>query len=271
MQFYRLAEAKKHLPKRQKTDNKYAGGKSLIVGGSSGMYGAAILAARACSRIGSGFVYILADKNFPVCKNPDFLTIKNLKKLKFSSYAIGPGLKNDKLIKQILSFLYKKKINNVVLDAECLNYLAENPKTKLLSNWILTPHEGELARLLNLSSSGIKKNREKSTILTQKKFGCIVVLKGHNTLVANSEKLICVKSGNPSLAKAGTGDVLTGLIAGLLAQGLGSMDATLLGVFVHGFVADLWVKTKKDGLSLMASDLIEGLPATLAIIRKGKL
>lgn len=267
---YGLKQAIKYLPKRKKTDSKYAGGKSLIIAGSQGMYGAAILAAKSCARVGSGFTYVLADKNFPVQKNPDFLTTSNYKRNIYNSYAVGPGLKDDRIIQQVLDFLFKNKIKNVVLDAEVLNFISKNKKTKLLSNWILTPHEGELARLLVVSCRLIKSNREKYIAMAQKKYGCIVILKGHKALVAMSKKMLRIKSGNSALAKAGTGDVLTGIITGLLSQNVEPEQAACLGVFIHGYIADQWIKSKKDPLSLMASDLIEELPAALYKIRRAK-
>ena len=96
--------------------------------------------------------------------------------------------------------------------------------------------------------------------------GCIVILKGHKTLIADAHEIREIQSGNPALAKAGTGDVLTGMIAGLLSQGVRPIDAACLAVFIHGFTADIWIK-KYDPLSLIASDLIELLPSTIKKIR----
>ncbi len=261
---------KQLLPKRKRTDNKTTGGKTLLIAGSTGMEGAAVLAARAAARCGAGYVYLLSDSRNLFTKNPDFLILQNLKNFEprlFSSIAIGPGFKNKSILLKTLKFLILKKIENVVLDAEALSLLAEK-KLKLPPSWILTPHEGELARMLKVSSEEIRLNRKKYALQAQKVFGCIVVLKGSGTLVADSDRIVQISSGNPSLGKAGTGDVLTGMIAGFLSQKVPAFEAACLAAFIHGFIADQWLQKGSDVLSLMASDLIEQLPQTLKYFRK---
>lgn len=266
-------QARALLPRRSETDNKSHGGRCLIIAGSEGMFGAAVLSATAAARAGAGYVLLLTDlKKFPICQHPDFLTAdskkKKIKDLKFNSLAIGPGMgvssHSLKLLKEVLNL----KIKNVVIDADALNLCAQNKIFKLPATWVATPHEGELARLLGVSSDQIQKNRIKSVQLAQKKLGCVVLLKGHETLVASSAETKKIKSGNVSLAKAGTGDVLTGIIAALMSQGLKAVDAASLGAYIHGAIADFWLSEKKDELSLMASDLLELLPLVLNRIRK---
>ncbi len=271
---YLKKHLKKDLPLRKLTDHKGAGGKCLIFAGSKGMWGAAILCATAAARVGAGYVYLndLRDEKITL-RHPDFLLLsedqdQNL--TSFSSVAIGPGLKMKSQI--FFKYLNSCRTKNipVVLDAEALNMLSQRDKKNwksIPSHWILTPHEGELARLLGVSASKIKTDREKYVRLAQKKFGCVVVLKGHHTLIASSDEVREIPTGNPSLSKAGTGDVLTGMIAGFLSQGISPLKSACLAAYIHGSIADEWIKTK-DILSLMASDLVRELPEALFRLRK---
>lgn len=267
---YSIQNAQKCLPIRRRTDNKTRGGKCIVIAGSKGQWGAAILCAEAAARVGAGYVYLYDPQGkFPFGKNPDFLTIQKEKDpTLFHSVAIGPGLKSSTLILNKIKTLIQKKYQPVVLDAEALNVISEHPiRFALLKSWILTPHEGELSRLLQVSSETIRQNRQKYARLAQEKLGCIIVLKGHRTLIASAGELWEVLSGNSSLAKAGTGDVLTGMIAGFLSQGVKPIEAAKLAVFIHGYISDQWIAEGHDQLSLMASDLIKWLPTGLSKIR----
>ncbi len=266
-----LAQAQKTLPTRLKTDNKSSGGKSLIVAGSKNMWGAGVLCATAAARVGAGYVFIYDPKGkFPTFAHPDFLLKDKLSELtKFSSIALGPGFSNRVKLFQIIRKLQSLKFPSVVLDAEAINVLSLSKLIpRLPVTWIVTPHEGELARLLSVSSHQIKQHRIKYVLEAQKMLGCIVVLKGHKTLIATPTALWENPSGNSSLAKAGTGDVLTGIIAGFLCQKMKPEMAAVLGCYIHGCVADVWLKEKNDPLSLLASDLIVGLPKILNAVRK---
>lgn len=267
------SEAQKLLPKRLNRDNKTKGGKTLIAAGSSGMEGAAILAATAAARVGAGYVYLWTDsKKLLAFKHPDFLRLVSFNKISikiFSAIAIGPGFRNQDALKRSIIMLQKAGFKNIVLDAEALNYLSARRGPHILpASWILTPHEGELATLLGVSSVTIRKNRTKSVLLAQKKFGCIILLKGHGTLVADAKRLKIISVGNAALSKAGTGDVLTGMITGLISQGTEAFEAACLGAYIHGLMSDQWLKKGNDVLSLMASDLIKTLPQTLSKLRK---
>ncbi len=272
VQKYTLKKAQKHLPKRLLTSSKITGGKTLIYAGSKGMWGASILCAQAAARTGSGYTYLLLENknNFPVQKNPDFLTLDRWPKdlSPFGALAIGPGLSPKTDLLKIIKNLILKKVPHVVLDAEALNHLSKM-KTKLTlpDTWVLTPHEGELARLIGKTSRWVKANRITAAQLCQKKWGCVVLLKGHESIVMNDSQCFKIQSGNPALAKAGTGDVLTGMIASLMSQKLNTLDATGLATFIHGFIADQWIKNGNDELSLLASDLINGISKNLKIIR----
>lgn len=259
-------DLRRFLPKRSDSSNKSDGGKCLIIAGSEGMWGACYLCARSAARIGAGYIYLPTEtKN--LTEHPDFLSSKITKTMKLTEYqaiAIGPGLRITPLNKKLFHHIEETFEGPVVIDAGALELI-----NKLKSNWIMTPHEGELSRLLKISSDEIRKDRVKAARLAQEKFGGIVVLKGHYTLVATHSMIYEIQTGNKALAKAGTGDVLTGMIAGLLSQGLKPHEAAILAVGVHGYMADRWVKDK-DYLSLMASDLIEALPQVLFTLRKKK-
>lgn len=254
------------LPKRTDTANKTTGGKCLIIAGSEGLWGAAYLCAEAAARIGAGYVYLPANtKN--LTEHPDFLSVQLSQMMplkKFSSIAIGPGITLSPLYQKLFHHIEETFEGSVVIDASCLPLVK-----KLKPHWIITPHEGELAKLLNISSEEIRKNRISAAKLAQEKFGGIVLLKGHHTLIATTSMIYEIQTGNKALAKAGTGDILTGMIAGLLSQGLKPHDAAILACGVHGYIADRWVKNN-DYLSLMASDLAKDIPQALYTLRKKK-
>jgi NAD(P)H-hydrate epimerase len=290
----RVNDLKKLIPKRKTTANKGDGGKAYIFAGSKGMWGAGLLCAQAAARSGAGYTYLVSlkveGKNGAgflkaLSKHPDFLQMElNIRGIvskltcQKTSAAIGPGCGSSqasrkKIIKVLLA-LKKSAAEAVVVDADGLNALATISKNNfksffpLPSTWILTPHEMELARLLKWPVSKIKKAREKAITEAQKKFGCWVILKGAHTLIKGpGTSILKVMTGNSALAKGGTGDVLTGILAALRAQGLNSKEAAILAVGLHGYLADLWVKGKRDKLSLLASDLIDLLPLGLRRLR----
>lgn len=259
-------DLRKFLPTRADSANKSHGGKCLIIAGSEGLWGACYLAAKSASRVGAGYVYLPASTK-SLTEHPDFLSheiSEHISLENFNALAIGPGLTITPVIKKFFHRLEKEFNRPVIIDAGALELIK-----KLKPNWIITPHEGELAKLLNISSDEIRKDRVKAAQIAQENFGGIVVLKGHYTLVASKSMIYEIHTGNKALAKAGTGDVLTGMIAGLLSQGLKPIDAAILGCGLHGYIADRWVKDK-DYLSLMASDLIQELPGALFNLRKKK-
>lgn len=270
-----LRAAKGLLPKRLSTDNKSSAGRSLIIAGSAGMFGAGVLAATAAARVGSGYVTLMTDlTKFSSHKNPDFLTRdwkQNLSEVEQSAIGIGPGLGKSIRARRLLRQLINFSARRVVVDADALNILSEQrlrgELVKLPQAWIVTPHEGELARLLKIRIAQVRAHRRAVVEQAQKKLGCVVLLKGHKTLIASAKHVYEIQSGNPALAKAGTGDVLTGMITGFLAQGLAPIDAACLASFVHGKLAEDWVSSKHDVLSLMASDLLALLPKTLHSLR----
>lgn len=265
----------KKIPHRKKHSNKTDAGRVYIVGGGKGLYGAGLLSALAATRTGAGYTHLLTDLyRFPWLKYPDFivhpLKVSELKEKRDHVIALGPGLGLDIQKKQFIRYLLKNHFPNVLLDADALTLLSQM-KIKLPASWLLTPHEGELARLLNLSSKQIKKDRVKFLKIAQKKYGCHILLKGPKTLVIDPDQhLYLVEEGTPALAKAGSGDVLLGMIAALCAQNLKIKEAALTGAYLHGKASQLWLKKKKDHLSLRPVDLIELIPETLFKLRSSR-
>jgi NAD(P)H-hydrate epimerase len=253
------------IPVRRATDSKTRGGKTLILAGQSEMPGAATLASTAAARVGAGYVYV-SDKEF-LKDRPEFLLWDQKDFAKFSAVLIGPGFGVNEKTKKLLMRLRKTQLP-VVVDADAITVLSQMKNFATPENWILTPHAGELSRLIDLSSKDIESDRLNAARLAQKKWGCVIVLKGFHTVVACKEVSVIVPTGNAALGKAGSGDVLAGMIAGFLSQGLSPERASMLACYAHGLMADQWLACGKDVLSLQPSDLLKQLPQTLARLRR---
>lgn len=252
------------LPKRTKFAHKQDSGKCLVIAGSKGLWGASFLCGLAAYRVGAGYVYLPAETK-DLNLYPDFVSVKISTQLNlepFSAIAIGPGVISSPELKKIFHHLENDFKKPVVVDAGSLSFVRRLP-----DHWIITPHEGEMAKLLNMTAEAVRKDRYKTVTQAQKKFGGIVILKGHHTLIANDKNIYEILTGNKALAKAGTGDVLTGMLVGFLSQGLKPLNACVLACGLHGHLADRWIK-ENDFLSLMASDLISLLPKTIYSLRK---
>lgn len=269
--FFTVNEAKTLLPASSAKDNKSLRGKSLLIAGSAQYPGAGVLCARAALRAGSGYVYLAQNPKPSLLEStPEVIPVTLNSNLEFDpnvAIAIGSGAGVGDATAESLQRLSQINHAKVVVDADALTVLAQIPNLHIHPEWILTPHEGELARLLQVDSQDISSDRPQWIRLAQEKFGCVVVLKGDRTLVADAKSLTQNSSGNAGLAKAGTGDVLTGIITAFRAQGLSAVQAARLGVFVHGMCADVWVREGKDFLSLTASDVIDLLPEVIYGIR----
>ncbi|MEK7356704.1 MAG: NAD(P)H-hydrate dehydratase [Bdellovibrionota bacterium] len=267
--------ARRLLPKHVSGSNKSAHGRAGLVGGSRGMSGALLLAAHGANRVGAGYVVAVSheDPRELVIDSPEILTLKTddpklFDKGRFTALGVGPGLGITEKTEAFISDLAERKFASVVLDADALTVLAKSD-VRPLRSWILTPHAGELARLTGMKAAAIEADRFESAQGAARKFGCIVLLKGFRTVVSDGVRTAVVGSGNAALAKAGSGDVLTGMITGLLAQGMKPFAAACLGAYVHGRLADMWVKSGRDLISLEPSDLTEALPILIRRIREG--
>lgn len=259
--------ARKQFPKRNRCVHKGSNGHVLIIGGNLGYSGAARLAGEAAARVGCGLVTLATRKEhagFLNISRPELMchgveTTKQLADLmaKVSVVVIGPGLGQD----DWAELMFREAIKTdkpMVVDADGLNWLSRSPQTK--PNWILTPHPGEAAKLLMLAVSinDIQADRYKSVRALQKQYGGVAVLKGVGSLIATDEGVAVSCTGNPGMASGGMGDVLAGVIAGLLAQGFSTIEATQQGVYLHGLAGD--AAAEVDGeRGLLASDLIPHL------------
>jgi ADP-dependent NAD(P)H-hydrate dehydratase / NAD(P)H-hydrate epimerase len=247
---------------RRKNSHKGLYGHVLIIGGGPGMPGAVCLAALAALRVGAGLVSIAtwpehAGKTLPSLPEAMIYGIEDEESLlpllaKATVCIIGPGLGESDWAQSLFNAAIAAQLP-LVIDASALRMLALNPQHD--DNWVLTPHPGEAAALLARSTAEVQSNRCISAELIQQQYGGCVVLKGAGSVVnAGHETYICT-AGNPGMATAGMGDVLSGVIGGLLAQEIPLAEATKLGVWLHAHAADEAVTTQGER-GLMASDLM---------------
>jgi NAD(P)H-hydrate epimerase len=257
--------AAKLIPKRSDVSNKSKNGRVVLFAGKTEMWGAAILASKAAFRAGAGYVEHLSfdDPAMVTQAVPDVISRKADESFDPDpkhTYVVGPGLGVGKETEDLIQKLLSKNCESVVLDADAITTLATMEIKKLPSTWFLTPHSGELSRLLSMSSIEIDYDRFAAAKICYEKYGCGILLKGYKTIVGDNFGFEVINSGNSALATAGTGDVLAGLIGGLRAQGLSMRDAVGLGAYLHGTTADHWVKMGNAKNSMMASDILDLLP-----------
>ena len=251
------------LPKRSRTAHKGQFGHVLVIGGDKGMSGAVYMAAEAAARVGAGLVSVATrSEQATYLTRPELMvhgvdTVEQLKPLltQATVIAIGPGLGQSDWARAMFKAI-KKLEKPIIIDADALNLLAQMPCR--FYNSILTPHPGEASRLLQLSTTEIQADRFAAVAALQERFSGVCVLKGAGTLVINPQKQISVCTlGNPGMASGGMGDVLTGVIAGLCAQGLSVFEAAKVGVYLHAKAAD---RAALDGeRGLLAHDLMPWL------------
>ena len=186
---------------------------------------------------------------------------------RIDALAIGPGLSTQRETTNLLLNFLPKIEKPTILDADGINILARKITVlkKVKSPFILSPHPGEMSRLLKTDISVIQKNRRKIAQDFAVKYGVVLVLKGHQTIVADKKGNIYINhTGNPGMATAGSGDILTGIIGAFLAQGMSSFSAAKFGVYLHGLAGDL-ASREKGGNSLIATDIIEKLPSAFLV------
>ena len=273
------------LPPRQPETHKGDVGRIFLLAGSVGLSGAAALCAMGALRVGAGLVTLGIPKSLhdpmveklteamlkvlPETKEGS-LTLQGLPEIvstieKMDAAAIGPGLSQHAQTKELVRQLLPKIAKPLVLDADGLNALAEEVALlkKLPLPMILTPHPGEMGRLTKLSSDDVQRDRERVAKEFAKKYRVVVVLKGHATIVASYDGTVYINdTGNPGMASGGSGDVLTGMITGLLGQRLSLFDAARLGVYLHGLAGDL-AAAERGEIGLIASDLVDRIPAAI--------
>ncbi len=253
------------LPSRKENSNKGSFGKILNVSGSEYMTGAAYLSSLSALKIGAGYVELASHENTikavsyqapeivlaAVEKIPEILETATV-------LLIGCGLSTDDNAVKIFKETTEKAKIPAVIDADGLNILAQH-KFKLPDNVILTPHPKEASRLLNRSLDDILNNMENSAKEISRMYKCVTVLKSHRTIVTDNDIIYTNTTGNSALAKAGSGDVLAGMIAGLLAQNMNLFDSASLGVYLHGLAGDM-AKEDLTSYGVLASDTIRYIP-----------
>ncbi|MBF0385529.1 MAG: NAD(P)H-hydrate dehydratase [Candidatus Omnitrophica bacterium] len=273
------------LLRRNKHSNKYDFGHALVLAGSRNMLGASALTGLAAMRIGAGLVTVGVPKSLngilqkklsnvimtlslPETKGQglSYLAFKTIKKIcsKYDALAIGPGLTVNPETKKLVLRIIRDIALPMVIDADALNALAKNPKMLLKNTFpkILTPHLWEMQRLTGLKKDFIEKNRLRVAKGFAEKYNCVLLLKGNRTIVCSREGSYINQTGNCGMATAGAGDVLTGIITGLLAQGINAFEAAKFGSFIHGLAGDLAAKEKTKPV-LIASDIIDYLPKAI--------
>jgi NAD(P)H-hydrate epimerase len=266
------------LPARPEDSHKGSFGSVLIVAGSRGMSGAAALSGLGALRGGAGLVTVAVPagiQDIVAAVEPSYLTLALPDDAdgRFSrraqaeivsrardatALAIGPGWGKSPDLSELAHFLYGSIEKPLVVDADALNALASLPggvpKAPTGTARILTPHPGEFARLLKTETKSVQQDREALAAGFAREQGAIVVLKGHRSVITDGEKIAVNTTGNSGMATGGTGDVLTGLVAALLAQGMAPFDAAHLAAHLHGLAGDLAL-TDLGTPGMIASDL----------------
>jgi ADP-dependent NAD(P)H-hydrate dehydratase len=269
------------LPSRAVDSHKGSYGRVVLIGGSVGMSGAISLAGLGALRGGAGLVYLACPRSIwsvVAAIEPSYLTVPLPEdaqgRLSIPSVpeimaacqhtdavAIGPGLGQSDELHEVVAQVIRSVNVPCVVDADALNLLAD--QLEMLSTTpsmrVLTPHPGEFARLTGLTIQMVQANREALAVQFAKRYRVIVVLKGAGTVITDGERLCINQTGNPGMATGGTGDVLTGLITSLLAQGADPFDAACLGCHLHGLAGDIAAE-ELSLPGLIASDLPKYLP-----------
>lgn len=259
---YKLPE----LPVREENSNKGTFGKILNISGSEYMSGAAYLSSVSALKVGAGYVELASEErvlNAVAHLAPEVVLapLSKINEIDATVLLIGCGLSTSNKAVKLLKKTIKRNIPTVI-DADGLNILAKDPEILRFTQndkIILTPHPKEASRLLNCTLKDILADMEGSAKKISEKYKCITVLKSHRTIVTDGEKFYHNTTGNSALAKAGSGDVLAGMIAGLLAQKINLFDAAVLGVYLHGLAGDL-AKNDLTAYGVLASDTIRYIP-----------
>lgn len=257
-------------------------GKVCIIAGSVGMSGAAALAGRAALRCGAGLVRVATPRSvLPIVASiePSFTTISlaedGIGRISDKAIntildavgdndvlAFGPGVGVSGGLQSVLMALLEQEGLRLIIDADGLNNLArmKDWPVKLKAELILTPHPGEMKRLWSgVFREDLQSERQEQAAQLARQTKTVVALKGAGTVVTDGGKVYVNQTGNPGMATAGSGDVLTGAITALAGQGLNNFDATVLGVYIHGLAGDIAAE-KVGHVSLMTTDIIESLP-----------
>lgn len=270
------------LPPRPIEGHKGTFGRVLVIAGSVGMTGAAALVGRAALRAGSGLVRVATSKaaqpivaaiepcytTLPLAEDSEGrISAKALNAIlnavqENDVVAVGPGMGQSAGLRSVIEALLQQESLRLLIDGDGLNNLSRLsgwPK-KCKADVILTPHPGEMKRVWSgLFREEMPKDRQETAARTAQTTGAVVALKGAGTVVTDGRRLYVNTTGNPGMATAGSGDVLTGVITALRGQGLDRLDATILGVYIHGMAGDI-ASSRLGQISVMATDILDALP-----------
>ena len=266
---FKFNDVKSLLPKRSSNSHKGDFGSTLVLGGDKNMGGAAIMAAEAALKSGSGLVSLISHQTHlkaSLVRNPEIMAIgcdlpeeAALNLVDKNVFVCGPGLSLSTWSEQIVNMLIKHLERNdgsVIFDAGALRYIAKNNVSlrAIRGSIILTPHPGEAADLLGVSVKEIQQDRIKAAKDLAAQYNATIILKGAGTVIVDEKIYVC-EEGGPELATGGTGDILAGIIGSLIAQGLSAQNASLLAVATHGLAGSEFVKLHGEK-GLAASELI---------------
>lgn len=250
-------------------------GHALLMCGNKGKIGAAMLAAKACLRTGAGLVSIHTDENYFTAIHaalPEAMCVSSEDEVDFSIYksvGIGPGKGAGKDTADLIKTTINGFDKPMVIDADALNVLAKNNEWlgDIPNGSILTPHPKEFERLFGESNNDFE--RIEKAVKLSKQYSFIIILKGHYTLVASNGNAFFNTTGNPGMAKGGSGDVLTGMITALLAQGYDPLQAALSGVYLHGLAADI-ATNKVAEESMIATDIVDHISDAILSLKENE-
>lgn len=267
---------RERLSKRPKDSNKGTFGRVLVVAGSENYPGAAYLSSAACYRVGAGLVTLATEPQVKIIvsrKLPEVTFLSRNEAFKkingYDVLLIGPGLGQSNQAIRLMEQILNKDLPAAIIDGDGLNILSKKGEwwKNLSREVILTPHPGEMARLTGKSVEEIQLNRVDVAQYFSKKWNTIIVLKGANTLVVSPAGQILISPfANSILSTAGTGDILSGVIAGLLAQGSKTFDAACIGVYIHGLVGEV-IQKKLGDAGMLAGDMLLQIPLILKELR----
>jgi NAD(P)H-hydrate epimerase len=258
------------LPPRHKNAHKGNFGHLLLVGGDRGMPGSIAMAAIAAARTGAGLTSVATHQEHVaplITMQPEIMVngidsgqafepLLDREASRYSALVIGPGLGQSAWSEQMLQLVLNSGLP-LVVDADGLNLIAGKPVSQR-EDWVLTPHPGEAGRLLACTTEEVQQNRFDAVKAIQERYGGVVLLKGAGTLICDGETISICPYGNPGMSTGGMGDVLTGVIGGLICQGLSLLHATQLGACLHAKAADL-VASRTGEVGLLATDLFTDL------------
>lgn len=272
------------LPQRAPDSHKGDAGRVLVVAGSTGLTGAACLTARACCRTGAGLVTVAAPR--AVCPSIEARTLESMtwpldgslehlaetsvagileRSRHVDALAVGPGLGREDQTMEAVRLLIGGLDRPVVVDADALFALSGHHHLTRGRLVVLTPHPGEMARLLGTSAENVQADRVGAACDAAKRYGCTVLLKGAGSVIAEPDGRVAINpTGHSGMASGGMGDVLTGVVAALLGQGLAPFESAAAGAFLHGYAATLAADDLGGEIGILAGDVADRIPRALA-------